>query len=271
MERLVGGRDGSGSCARDGVRVSLEHAGERWTLQDTLLWDTAAGASVFAKHLAAASQPFDMVAEQCLGWADWPWLPMLVSTTVCVQCRVAAAAAFVQQRRQRERADLLRQIDRVSRFGMPWANWPPVMAHELNQPLTAGSPTRRRQRACCANRPDLSAAQPAMTRAAEQARRAADVLARLRQTVSQPDAAVAIATVNLADAARKALFLIEPECAALGGHYMRWRHRRQRHCGGSRPGAGVAQPARQCADSTGQRARRQTITATMSAGPLAMP
>lgn len=209
-----GGATAAAAAHATGVRVNLEHAGERWTLQDAPLWDSRWRFS-FRKHLATASQPFDMVAEQCLGWADLPWLPML-AWTLFASVGVAAAAAFVQQRRQRERADLLRQIDRVSRLNA-MGELAAGMAHELNQPLTAVlANTQAAMRLLRESPPDHSAAQPAMTRAAEQARRAADVLARLRQTVSQPDAAVAIAMVNLADAARKALFLIEPECAALG-------------------------------------------------------
>jgi C4-dicarboxylate-specific signal transduction histidine kinase len=51
-----------------------------------------------------------------------------------------------------------------------------------------------------------------MARAADQARRAADVLARLRRTVEQPDLGGRSQEVDLRAAVASALHLIEPEC-----------------------------------------------------------
>jgi len=197
-----------------GTRVSLDFGGQRWVLQPAPLWDSRWRFS-FRKHLATASQPFDVVAEQCLGWSDLPWLAILLWTTLS-GAAVAMVMAFIGQRRERERTQLLRQMERVSKLNA-MGELAAGMAHELNQPLTAVlANTQAAARLLRETPPDMDAAQPAMQRAAEQARRAAEVLARLRQTVGQPDAPLVIVPVDLGEAARKALFLIEPECQALG-------------------------------------------------------
>ena len=59
--------------------------------------------------------------------------------------------------------------------------------------------------------PDLDIARKAMAQAAEQARRAADVVGRLRRAIERPDVAVQLVTVNLEDAVNNALYLLEPE------------------------------------------------------------
>ncbi|MBL8311389.1 MAG: two-component sensor histidine kinase [Burkholderiales bacterium] len=209
-----GGSSPAIAARNSGIRVSLDHGDRRWLLQDAPLWNSDWRFS-FRKHLAAVSQPFDVVAERCHGWSDLPWLAML-AWTLLSGLAVGAAAAFFRQRRARERAELLRQMDRVSKLNA-MGELAAGMAHELNQPLTAVlANTQAATRMLRESPPDVDTARPAMQRAAEQARRAADVLARLRLAVAQPEAPFSIIDVDLAVAGRKALFLIEPDCLAQG-------------------------------------------------------
>ena len=91
------------------------------------------------------------------------------------------------------------------------------MAHELNQPLTAVlANTQAAQRLLADDPPELDTARGAMAQAAAQARRAAEVVGRLRQTVERPEARGTTLALDLADTARRALHLLEPECQRRG-------------------------------------------------------
>ena len=59
--------------------------------------------------------------------------------------------------------------------------------------------------------PELASARNAMTQAVEQARRASEVVGRLRRAVERPDSAAQRLPVVLEDAVRNALYLLEPE------------------------------------------------------------
>ena len=88
------------------------------------------------------------------------------------------------------------------------------MAHELNQPLTAVlANTQAAQRLLAEESVDLVTVQTAMAQAVNQARRAADVVGRLRVLVERPDAAAHLRPVDLRDAVRNVLHLMQPECA----------------------------------------------------------
>ena len=78
------------------VRVTLEHEGQSFVLQP----GQPAGGGwrfEFHKHLAADSQPFDVVATQTVGWAALPWgrscLWALVVAAVLAVLRLACASA----------------------------------------------------------------------------------------------------------------------------------------------------------------------------------
>jgi C4-dicarboxylate-specific signal transduction histidine kinase len=86
------------------------------------------------------------------------------------------------------------------------------MAHEINQPLTAIlANTQAASRMLDDNEPDLPGARNAMQMAVQQARRASDVVGRLRRTVERPGSGAVVQSVNLIDACRHALYLLEPE------------------------------------------------------------
>jgi signal transduction histidine kinase len=169
----------------------------------------------FAKHLAAESQPFDLVVARSVGAASLPWAAML-AWCAAVAAAAVGLAAWQRQRSARRRAEeLLRlgQVGRLNALGELAAG----MAHELNQPLTAlVASTQAAARLLQDDPPELDTARSAMDRAVQQARRAADVVARLRRVVQRPEAGSAPQRLSLADAARNVADLLAPEAARRG-------------------------------------------------------
>ncbi len=196
------------------VRVALEHAGQSFVLQSGR---PARGGWAFAfhKHLAADSQPFDVVVQQTVGWTALPW-----GRTAVWALFVAAVIVFarlgLRQRAARSRAEELLRLGQVARLNT-LGELAAGMAHELNQPLTAVlANTQAARRLLDDDPPELDIARGAMAQAVEQARRAADVVGRLRRVVERPDLSASTQAVNLNEAARRALYLLEPECQRRG-------------------------------------------------------
>ena len=162
------------------------------------------------KVLAAESQPFEVVSQLHLGWSALPWIWMLLSAggiaLVLLRVRMLVQQR-VQQRRDEER-QRVGQLTRLNTLGELAAG----MAHEINQPLTAIlANTQAASRMLDDSEPDLPAARNAMHMAVQQARRASDVVGRLRRTVERPGSGAAMQSVNLHEACRHALYLLEPE------------------------------------------------------------
>ncbi len=163
----------------------------------------------FSKTLASPGQPFEVQATRDVGWGELPWLAMLAWATATAAAMAAWLAARRQRVARRRAEELLRlgQVARLNTLGELAAG----MAHELNQPLTALlASTQATQRLLREEPPDLETAQTAMAQAVRQARRAADVIGRLRKLVERPDPSSA-APVSLQVAAQDALHLLAPE------------------------------------------------------------
>ncbi|MEO8409950.1 MAG: ATP-binding protein, partial [Propionivibrio sp.] len=123
----------------------------------------------------------------------------------------AALAAWQRAPRERRRAEELLRLGQIGRLNT-LGELSGGLAHELNQPLTAIlTGTQAAQRLLDDDPPDLATARQAMALATTQARRAADVLARLRRLVEAPDAEPARQAVLLEVVVRNALNLLEPE------------------------------------------------------------
>jgi C4-dicarboxylate-specific signal transduction histidine kinase len=162
------------------------------------------------KVLAAESQPFEVVSQLHLRWSALPWGWMVFSAgaiaLVLVRARLLAQQR-VQQRRDEER-QRVGQLTRLNTLGELAAG----MAHEINQPLTAIlANTQAASRLLMETEPDLPAVRNAMHMAVQQARRASDVVGRLRRTVERPGSGAVVQAVNLHSACRHALYLLEPE------------------------------------------------------------
>ncbi len=195
------------------VRVTLEHKDQNFVLQpgrsDSGWWRFE-----FRKRLATDSQPFDVVAVHNVGWADLPWLKML-GWTLLTAATLAALLALERQRAERRRAEELLRLGQVARLNT-LGELAAGMAHELNQPLTAVlANIQAAGRLLSDNPPELDTARDAMQRSAEQARRAADVVNRLRRAVERPDVSGKLQPVSMKAAIGNALYLLEPELQRL--------------------------------------------------------
>jgi len=196
------------------VRVTLEQAGQVFVVQPGRV--AASGWRFeFRKQLASVSQPFDVVAVRQVGWLELPWGVMTVWTLV-MAALLAGWSAWQRQRNARRRAEELLRVGQVARLNT-LGELAAGMAHELNQPLTAILANTQAAKRLLQDDPDeLPTALQAMDQAVAQARRAADVLARLRRTVEQPNAAEPSQVMDLAQVVRNALDLLAPECKRRG-------------------------------------------------------
>lgn len=196
------------------VRVTLEHDGQRFVLQPGRVGE-GGWQFEFHKHLATDSQPFDVVALRQVSWRELPWAWM-AAWALGVTGLLLTALAWLRQRRDRQRAEELLHLGQVARLNA-LGELAAGMAHELNQPLTALlANTQAAARLLADDPPELATARAAMTQAAEQARRASDVVARLRRAVERPDLAAQLQGVRLEDAVNNALYLLEPEFKRCG-------------------------------------------------------
>ena len=193
------------------MRVALEHGRDAYLLQPGR--DPGTGwRYLFRKQLAADSQPFDVVAQRVVGWQELPWRWML-AWAAAVTAVVATAGWLRRQRAERRRAEELLRLGQVARLNT-LGELAAGMAHELNQPLTAVlANTQAARRLLDDTPPELDTARGAMQQAEAQARRASDVLGRLRRAVERPRADASVQPVLLEDAVRNALHLLEPEFA----------------------------------------------------------
>ena len=197
------------------VRVELVQAGQRHLVQPGRLQAGAGSRFEFHKVVAAESQSFDVVATQTVGWRQWPWARM-VAWVLAVAALLAALQHLQRQRLARRRAEELLRLGQVARLNT-LGELAAGMAHELNQPLTAVlANTQAAQRLLDDDPPELSTARGAMAQASAQARRAAEVVGRLRRAVERPDSGAQRQAVDVVDAVRRALYLLEPECQRRG-------------------------------------------------------
>ncbi|HNV59580.1 MAG TPA: ATP-binding protein [Rhodoferax sp.] len=192
------------------VRVTLEHAGQAFVVQPGHM-DEAGWRFEFHKHLASSSQPFDVVAIRQVLWVELPWA-LMVLWVAAVAAAVVAWSAWQVQRSARRRAEELLRVGQVARLNT-LGELAAGMEHELNQPLTAIlANTQAAKRLLNDEPPELPTALRAMDQAVAQARRAADVLARLRRTVEPSGTSQPGESVELERVVRSALDLLEPEC-----------------------------------------------------------
>jgi signal transduction histidine kinase len=172
---------------------------------------------VFDKILDTPSQPFVLHVQRATGPADWPWAH-LIALAALLAAAAAAAAALQRQRQRRRRAEQLLRLARTSRLNA-LGELAAGVAHELNQPLTAVIASTQAARRMLDDDPLPQATlREALVQARDQARRATEVVARLRRLVERPGDAAAVQPVKLGDAVRSAMALLQPELQRLAVH-----------------------------------------------------
>ncbi|MBB3176327.1 sensor histidine kinase [Variovorax sp. Sphag1AA] len=194
------------------VRVVLDKDGQQFVVQPGDVNASGGWRFDFRKTLASESQGFELIADRHVSWRELPWGAM-AGWALAVAVVLGGAQALRRQRIERRRAeDLLRlgQVARLNALGELAAG----MAHELNQPLTAVlANTQAARRLLDDDPPELATARDAMKQASEQARRAADVVGRLRRVIERPDRSGSTQPVVVQEAVRGALHLLAPEFA----------------------------------------------------------
>jgi signal transduction histidine kinase len=194
------------------VRVTLDQGGQSFVLQPGRGGETGASGwdFEFQKVLAADSQPLTMSARRHVAWLELPWRWPL-GGALLLALLLQGLRALLRQRHARLRAEELLRLGQVARLNT-LGELAAGMAHELNQPLTAVlANTQAARRLLDDEPPDLATAQQAMTQAVDQARRASEVIGRLRRAVERPELGGQLHPLNLQEVARKALYLLEPE------------------------------------------------------------
>ena len=189
--------------ALDGQRYTIQGAAEnaaRWQWQS-------------AKTLAATSQPLVLHMQQAVRAAMLPWGSML-GWLAGSAALLTALRQLLRQRVARRRAEQLLQLGQVARLNT-LGELAAGMAHELNQPLTAVlASSQAAQRLLAEDAPDMPLLRQALAQVVVQARRASDVVTRLRRLVERPDAAMQSSAIDLPQAVIDALHLLEPQLSA---------------------------------------------------------
>jgi signal transduction histidine kinase len=199
------------------VRVTLQRGAQQFVLQPGQPVDAAARGWRFSliKPLASPSQPFDVVAERHVGWAELPWRA-IGGWAVAVALLLAGLWTAQRQRIARRRAEELLRLGQVARLNA-LGELSAGLAHELNQPLTAVlANAQAARRLLDDDPPELAAARDAMGQAVEQARRAAGVVGRLRRVIERPEAGGDVKPLVLQEVVRSAMHLLAPEFAQRG-------------------------------------------------------
>ncbi len=165
------------------------------------------------KPLGAVSQPFALHSWRTLTPADWPWPAWLTWAFASALLAVAGTAwqrTRAEARRQQEQARLA-QMARLGSLGEMAAG----IAHELNQPLTAILAQVRAAERLLDDEDERPVVRQALLASAAQARRAADIISRLRDLV-QSSSPSTRAPVDAEQLMASLLFLRAEELARQG-------------------------------------------------------
>ena len=136
------------------------------------------------KRLPAASQPFAFHSRRVLTPAEWPWGQWLALSAL-LALLLGLTRARLQVRAQRHQAQEQARLANLNRLGT-LGEMAAGIAHELNQPLTAILANVRAAERMLDDEDERDTVRQALQTSAAQARRAADIVGRLRAMVTQP-------------------------------------------------------------------------------------
>jgi len=162
-----------------------------------------------SKAIASQHQPFTVHTRTHLTGAHLPWaqLGLWWLTTVALTW---IGLTWQRQRHERQRAQALLKLDQVSRLGT-LAEVGAGVAHEINQPLTAVlANAQTARRALKDSPPDIAMLGHALDQTVQQAKRAADVVTRLRRLLERPGERQPMRPTHLDSVARHVLDLMAP-------------------------------------------------------------
>lgn len=165
------------------------------------------------KPLGAASQAFPMRSIRTLTPGFWPWKAWLF-WAVASALLVAAAAAWQRSRAEAHRQQEQARLATMARLGT-LGEMAAGIAHELNQPLTAILAQTRAAQRLLDDEDERPAVRHALLASAEQAKRAADIISRMRALV-QPRSPARREALDPDALVASLLFLREAELARLG-------------------------------------------------------
>ncbi|AXK40644.1 sensor histidine kinase [Crenobacter cavernae] len=166
---------------------------------------------VLTRNLASVSQPMLMQAETRILPKQLPWATV-ASLALATGFILWGLNAFLDQRqtvlRARRQARFV-QVARLNTLGEMAAG----MAHELNQPLTSIlANCQASLRVLDDEEPDTALIREALSLSVTQAKRAGEIIARLREDVLRPREARRTQILALAQVVDETVFLVEPEC-----------------------------------------------------------
>lgn len=168
--------------------------------------------------LSSSTQPFSLITKRHVGWGELR-LARMAAWCLAVALMLLAARALLRQRHDRHRAEALLRVGQVGRLNT-LSELAHGMVQELGEPMDkAQAATQKAEQLLQSDSPGLGDIQAAVSQAAQQVTRAADVVNRLRHVLEQPDLGHALRSVSLLGAARNALDLITPELQRLGVKY----------------------------------------------------
>lgn len=136
------------------------------------------------KRLPAASQPFAFHSRRVLTPAEWPWTQWL-ALSLLLALLLGSIRSRLQVRAQRHLAQQQLRLANLNRLGT-LGEMAAGIAHELNQPLTAILANVRAAERLLDDDDERDSVRQALQTSAAQARRAADIVGRLRAMVTQP-------------------------------------------------------------------------------------
>jgi signal transduction histidine kinase len=157
----------------------------------------------------------ELMAERQLYWDELPWSSVL-AWTLAVALTLLAVRALLRQRHDRLRADGLLHLSQAGQINT-LAELAAGMAQELADPLAAVlDATQSAERWLSDNPADVLSAHTAVRQALDDARHLAHVVDRLHHVVRRPDLDALVERVNLRDAARNGVDLLQPQWQRLG-------------------------------------------------------